>query len=85
MNVSLTAELEAFVEGAVKSGRYGSASEAVRAGLRLLQEREAKFLRLKQDIQDGVDSGDAGEFDDAMVERIKARGRARLAARQAAE
>jgi putative addiction module CopG family antidote len=30
MNVSLTAELEAFVEGAVKSGRYGSASEAVR-------------------------------------------------------
>ena len=44
MNVSLTAELEAFVEGAVESGRYGSASEAVREGLRLLQEREAKFL-----------------------------------------
>ena len=30
MNVSLTPELEAFVERAVKSGRYGSASEAVR-------------------------------------------------------
>jgi antitoxin ParD1/3/4 len=59
MNVSLTAELEAFVEAAVKSGRYGSASEAVRAGLRLLQEREAKFLRLKRDIEDGLNSGEA--------------------------
>lgn len=85
MNVSLTPELETFVETAVKSGRYASASEAVREGLRLLEEREAKFLRLKQDIADGIVSGDAGEFDDAMVERIKARGRARLAERQAAE
>ena len=61
MNVSLTAELEAFFEGAVKSGRYGSASEAVREGLRLLQEREAKFLRLKRDIEDGLNSGEARE------------------------
>lgn len=66
MNVSLTAELEAFVDGAVKSGRYGSASEAVREGLRLLQEREAKFLRLKRDIEDGLNSGEAteGSFSD---------------------
>jgi antitoxin ParD1/3/4 len=85
MNVSLTPELEAFVEGAVKSGRYGSASEAVREGLRLLQEREAKFLRLKRDIEDGLNSGDAGEFDDQALERIKAAGRQRLLARQAAE
>jgi antitoxin ParD1/3/4 len=85
MNVSLTPELEAFVESAVKSGRYASASEAVREGLRLLEEREARFQRLKQDIADGIASGDAGEFDEAMVERIKARGRARLAERQAAE
>lgn len=61
MNVSLTAELEAFVEEAVKSGRYASASEAVREGLRLLQEREAKFLRLKRDIEDGLNSGEAAE------------------------
>lgn len=72
MNVSLTAELEAFVDGAVKSGRYGSASEAVREGLRLLQEREAKFLRLKRDIEDGLNSGEAteGSFSD-LARRLR--------------
>lgn len=59
MNVSLTPELETFVETAVKSGRYASASEAVREGLRLLEEREARFLRLKRDIEIGLASGDA--------------------------
>lgn len=59
MNVSLTPELEAFVETTVKSGRYGSASEAVREGLRLLEEREARLQRLKQDIAEGFASGEA--------------------------
>lgn len=36
-NVSLTPELEAFVDSQVASGRYQTASEVVRAGLRLLQ------------------------------------------------
>ncbi len=39
-NVSLTPELEAFVDGQVASGRYQTASEVVRAGLRLLQTQE---------------------------------------------
>jgi antitoxin ParD1/3/4 len=85
MNVSLTPELAAFVETAVKSGRYGSASEAVREGLRLLEEREAKFLRLKTLIEEGAASGSAGPFDRALIERIKREGRAKLAAKQAAE
>ena len=64
MNVSLTRELEAFVAQVVKAGRYGSASEAVREGLRLLEEREAKFLRLKHAIDEGLASGpgEAGSF-----------------------
>lgn len=40
LNVSLTPELVAFVMTQVQSGRYGSASEVVRTGLRLLEERE---------------------------------------------
>ena len=42
MNVSLTPELAAFVQGRVASGRYGSASEVVRAALRLLEEDERR-------------------------------------------
>lgn len=38
MNVSLTKELESFVDDQVKSGLYQTASEVVRAGLRLLKE-----------------------------------------------
>ena len=41
-NVSLTPEMEAFIDGRVASGRYRSASEVVRAALRLLEEDERK-------------------------------------------
>jgi antitoxin ParD1/3/4 len=69
MNVSLTPELEAFVDRAVKSGRYGSASEAVREGLRLLEEREAKFQRLKREIEIGLESGPSEKADFAEIAR----------------
>ena len=42
-NVSLTPEMEAFIDGRVASGRYRSASEVVRAALRLLEEDERKL------------------------------------------
>ena len=41
-NVSLTPEMEAFIDGRVASGRYRSASEVVRAALRLLEEDERR-------------------------------------------
>jgi antitoxin ParD1/3/4 len=43
MNVSPGARWEGFVENIVKDGRYGSASEVVREGLRLVEEREARL------------------------------------------
>jgi antitoxin ParD1/3/4 len=50
-NVSLTPQLEAFIDGRVASGRYRSASEVVRAALRLLeadeQGRDPSFSRNK--------------------------------------
>ena len=41
-NVSLTPEIEAFIDGRVASGRYRSASEVVRAALRLLEKDELR-------------------------------------------
>ena len=46
MNVSLGERWEVFVESVVKSGRYNSASEVVREGLRLVEEREARLRAL---------------------------------------
>ena len=80
MNVSLTEELEQFVRDLVDSGRYRSASEVVRAGLRLLQDQETlravKLEELRKEVQKGLDSGSAGELD---VEDIIERGKERLA------
>ena len=41
MNVSLTPELEKFIEEEVETGMYQSASEVIRAGLRLLKDEKA--------------------------------------------
>ncbi len=61
MNISLTPELEKFVNDKVKSGRYHSASEVIREGLRLLEEqeqlREVKLTALREEIQKGLASG----------------------------
>ncbi len=68
MNVSLTPELEAVIAGKVDSGKYSSASEVVREGLRLLQQRdemhEAKLNALRTDIQLGIDDLEAGRIYD---------------------
>jgi len=42
LNVSLTPELERFIAARVASGRYQTASEVVRAALRLLEQSEAR-------------------------------------------
>lgn len=64
MNVSLTPELEKLVNEKVQSGMYTSASEVIREGLRLLQEREEfrriKYEALKRDIREGLDELDGG-------------------------
>ena len=67
MNVSLTSKLDSFVRKLVKAGRYNSASEVVRDGLRLVEEREElrkiKLQNLKLAIQEGLDSGQAIAWD----------------------
>ena len=70
MNVSLGERWEAFVSDIVKRGRYGSASEVVREGLRLVEEREAKLRSLRAMLDDSIEKGgEASEADiDAALE-----------------
>jgi antitoxin ParD1/3/4 len=60
-NVSLTDELDSYVEQCVQSGHYDSASEVIRAAIRALKQSEledqAKVEALKVAIQEGFDSG----------------------------
>ena len=62
MNVSLTSELERFVEERVKSGSFASSSEVIRAGLRLLAEREAAFGKVKTLLLEADKDMEAGNF-----------------------
>jgi antitoxin ParD1/3/4 len=57
VNVSIGRRWEAFVDEVVRSGRYGSASEVVREGLRLVEEREARLLALRQMLDRSIESG----------------------------
>jgi antitoxin ParD1/3/4 len=65
MNVSLTPQMVKFVEEQVASGDYQSASEVVRAGLRLLhdqkEDRNARLERLRKEIAVGIEQLDRGE------------------------
>ncbi|WP_288348934.1 type II toxin-antitoxin system ParD family antitoxin [uncultured Thalassospira sp.] len=71
-SVSLGEHFNGFIDGQVKSGRYGSASDVVRAGLRLLEEHEAKVKALQEALIDGEQSGPAKPFDgDAFLARMK--------------
>jgi antitoxin ParD1/3/4 len=81
---SIGKHFEGFIESLLESGRYSTASEVMRDGLRMIEEREqrrsAKLEALRAEIQKGFDSGPAEEVGD-MFARIKSEGRKRLAAK----
>lgn len=93
MNVSLTPELEQFIERKVKSGRYNTASEVVRESLRLLEREDElrllKYEELKREVLKGVEQIERGEYIELTSEQlpeyakeIGRRGRERRAARR---
>lgn len=76
MNINLSPQLEEIVRQKVASGFYTSASEVIREALRLLVEqdsmRAAKLQQLRQDIDDGLNSGESTPWN---PDEIKQEGR----------
>jgi antitoxin ParD1/3/4 len=67
--------LEKVVNDLVATGRYNSKSEVLREGVRLVQEREARFKRLEAELQKGLDDIEAGRTIPAeqVFEELRAR------------
>ena len=80
MNINLTPQLEEVIRKKVNSGSYNSASEVVREALRLMEHedriRAVQLQRLRQDIEEGFNSGAAIPFDPEELKRIARKARA---------
>jgi antitoxin ParD1/3/4 len=89
VNISITPELDAFLQDRVNSGRYQTTSEVVREALRLLerqeQERDAALHQLKAKLERGAGQAEDGELIDGekvfdeLREMIEERRRAKAA------
>ena len=71
-SVSLGDHFEEFVKYRIKEGRYKNASEVIRAGLRLHEEKEQKYYALQSAIEEGINSGIAVDFEpDEFLKQLK--------------
>lgn len=71
-SISLDDHFVSFLAEQVSEGRYRSASEVVRAGLRLLEEKEVQLAALREALLAGEASGEAEVFDfDAFIAEKK--------------
>jgi len=69
-SISIGDRFEAFANAQVQSGRYASVSEVIRAGLRILEEREIKAEALRIALIEGEKSGKADYSLDKLVEEL---------------
>ena len=56
-SVTLGEHFDAFIADQINTGRFTTASEAVRAGLRLLEQQELKLVALRRALEEGEESG----------------------------
>ena len=81
-NVVLTEQQSAFVDGLVNSGRFQNASEALRAGLTLLERDEAIWAAAKAGVMEGLEQVRRGQFAEGTPEEIFERAMQRARRRQ---
>lgn len=74
-SVTLGPHFESFIAEQVAQGHFGSASEAIRAGLRLLEEREARLDALRRALLEGEESGPAEYVLEELIRGIDAESR----------
>ncbi len=69
---SLGSHFEEFVENELASGRYSTASEVIRAGLRLLENEKLKLEMLRESLKEGEKSGFDPNFEtNSFLESLK--------------
>jgi antitoxin ParD1/3/4 len=71
-SVTLGEHFETFVDSRIQEGRYTSASEVVRAGLRLLEEHETRVEALRKALVEGEESGFADYCLEELIEELDA-------------
>lgn len=69
-SITLGPHFDDFIAAQIENGRYSSASEVVRAGLRLLEETESKLERLRRCLDDGEQSGMADYSYESVVAEL---------------
>ena len=69
-SITLGPHWESFIKEQIESGRYTSASEVVRAGLRELETRAQKIADLKKALRPGLEASDRGEYVDVTAQDI---------------
>lgn len=74
-SITLGQHFDAFISEQLKSGRYSSTSEVVRAGLRLLEESEARLKTLRKLLKEGEDSGFEDYSYDSFIQELDNEGR----------
>jgi antitoxin ParD1/3/4 len=75
-SVSLGTHFERFIGERIRAGRYGNASEVVRAGLRLLEDEETKLEALRDALIQGEKSPIAKDYSlENLLTRVRAKRR----------
>ena len=69
-SITLGEHFDGFIKAQIKSGRFGSASEVVRAGLRLLENTETKLETLRLMLNEGEQSGIADYDHDEFIAEL---------------